>query len=476
MGSAFKKAVTRPLPPGSEFIVRQEVRLARWRDGKGKIRTAPVTTWGDGTDRIRDESSTYFARYRDHIGVVIETPTGCRDETTARQILAELERRAERVRAGLLTPAEDRIADHLATPIADHVNAFIESMESRGVIAMHRENTRRHLECLMRDCGFARLVDLKRESLERWLATETQKGRSARSRNAHRTALVSFCNWCVAVGRLSTNPFKGVPRANEAADPRRRRRAMTEAELVRLLDVARRRPLLDALTVCRGKRKGGAYADVRPEVRERLEAVGRERALINKTLVLTGLRKNELASLSVAQLRFDGPVPHVELDAADEKSREGNGVVVRADLAGDLRHWLDDKLAALQADTIRRGAPIPAPSSGGSTRLRRAERSGADLRPRLEARRHPEVRRSRADARLACTQDDLRHALEQGGRSATDGTIRHAALRPKPDGERLHRSQSTRRAWGSRSPAEPATRQWTEPHAGASQSNRDRVL
>jgi integrase len=365
MGSIFKKVVTRPLPPGAEFIIRQGVRLARWRDGRGKIRTAPVTTGQDGTDRIRDESSTYFARHRDGSGVVVETSTGCRDETAARQVLADLERRAERVRAGLLTPAEDRVADHLATPIADHVNAFIESMESRGVVAMHRENTRRHLECLMQDCGFARLADLKRESLERWLATETQKRRSARSRNAHRTALVSFCNWCVAVGRLSSNPFKGVPKANEAADPRRRRRAMTEAELVQLLEVARRRPLLDALTVRRGKRKGEAYADVRPEVRERLEAVGRERALVYKTLVLTGLRKNELASLTVAQLRLDGPVPHVELDAADEKNREGSGVVVRADLAGDLRLWLDDKLAALQADAIRSGAPIPARLPGG---------------------------------------------------------------------------------------------------------------
>ncbi|MBV8314810.1 MAG: hypothetical protein JOZ53_07730 [Planctomycetaceae bacterium] len=30
--------------------------------------------------------------------------------------------------------------------------------------------------------------------------------------------LISFCNWCLAVGRLSTNPFEGVPKANEAAD------------------------------------------------------------------------------------------------------------------------------------------------------------------------------------------------------------------------------------------------------------------
>ena len=178
---------------------------------------------------------------------------------------------------------------------------------------------------------------------------------------------------------------------------------MTEAELVRLLDVARRRPLLEALTVRRGKRKGQAVANVRPEVRERLEALGRERALIYKTLVLTGLRKNELATLTVAQLRLDGPIAYVELDAADEKNREGNGVVIRADLADDLRAWLADKLAALQAEALRRGEPIPAgcrpirPSSTCRPALVR------DLRPRLESRRHPEARRAGPHARRACT-------------------------------------------------------------------------
>ena len=39
----------------------------------------------------------------------------------------------------------------------------------------------------------------------------------------------------------------------------------------KLLAVARERPLLDALTVRKGPRKGERYADVRPEVRERLE-------------------------------------------------------------------------------------------------------------------------------------------------------------------------------------------------------------
>ncbi|CAN5891818.1 site-specific integrase [soil metagenome] len=358
MGSVFKKVVTRPLPTGAEIVTRQGVRLARWRDGRNKIRTVPLTVGKNGADRIRDESNTYFARYRDGNGMVIEAPTRCRDESAARQVLADLERKAERVRAGLISPAEARTAEHLSTPIVEHVAAFIESMQARSVVKMHRDNTRRHLECLIRDCEFARLTDLKREALERWLAVEIGKGRSARSRNAHHTALVSFVNWCVQAGRLVSNPFQGVPKANEAADPRRRRRSMTEAELARLLDVARRRPLLDALTVRRGKRKGETVANVRPEVRDRLEAIGRERALIYKTMVLTGLRKGELASLTVGQLRLDDDRPHLELEAADAKNRQGVSLPLRDDLAADLAQWLADRLERLRDAARNASEPI----------------------------------------------------------------------------------------------------------------------
>ena len=44
----------------------------------------------------------------------------------------------------------------------------------------------------------------------------------------------------------------------------------------------------------------------------------------------------------------------------NQKSREGNGVVVRADVVEDLKLWLADKLTALQAEARRRFKPIPA--------------------------------------------------------------------------------------------------------------------
>jgi hypothetical protein len=198
MGNVFKKTVTRPLPTGAEIITRQGVRLARWRDGKGKTKTSPVTAGQSGAERIRDESGTYVARYRDGYGHVVEVSTKCRDQAAAQSVLADLERRAEKVRSKILTSAEDRIADHLPTPLRAHVAAYS-----------------------------------------------------------------------------------------------------------------------------------------------------------------THLEANELATLTVSQLRLDGRVAFAELAAADEKNCEGNSIPIRDDLAADLRSWLGDKLAALQTEARRDGEPIP---------------------------------------------------------------------------------------------------------------------
>jgi integrase len=360
VGTVYKPTVTKPLPAGAETFIRKDQRFARWKDHKGKTRTAPLTVGKDKSDRIVIESARYVAKYRDGAGVVQVVRTGCRDETAARQVLADLERKAELVRAGVMSAAEVAVGEHQATPFGDHVKAYLAYLEAKGACKEHRSERDRQLRRLAADCSFGALAGLRRKALERWLNAQAQAGMGARTRNSYLGSLLAFCNWCVETNRLTSNPFDAVPKANEKADPRRQRRAMVEPELVKLLAVAAERPLLEALTVRKGPRKGERYADVRPEVRERLQLLGRERALINKTLVLTGLRKGELASLTVAHLRLDHTVPCLTLDAADEKNREGNDIPLRDDLAADLRDWLADKLHRLQDQARQAGAPIPA--------------------------------------------------------------------------------------------------------------------
>lgn len=254
MATVFKKTFTKPLPTGAELFTRKGGRFARFKDAAGKTRTERVTTGKDGSDRLLIEADTWTAKYRDGQRIVREVATGCRDETAARNVLADLVKRAELVRGKVLTVAQDAIIDQQGTTLADHFIAYIDHLASRDTTAVHRKTTRAYLDRLAADCSFSKLADLDRSIIERWLTVSTAAGMSARSRNAYSAALVAFGNWCVDTRRLVSNPLAGLAKANEKADPRRHRRALTEAELVKLLDVARRRPLADAMLIRRGKR------------------------------------------------------------------------------------------------------------------------------------------------------------------------------------------------------------------------------
>ena len=273
----------------------------------------------------------------------------------------------------VITTAEAATADHQRTPIADHFAAYHEHRTAKGLNAVRITNTKSRLERLAAECDFRRLADCSTDALTRWLARQQSKGMSGGNRNEYRQELVGFGNWCVETHRLSVNPFTNVPKADANTDRRRQRRSMTEAELVTLLNVARLRPLAEfgreAIPVDEDETEAngeqtkrsnwtkaaltldGLQATVErarerlaknPELVAELERLGRERALIYKTLVLTRLRKGELASLTMGQLELDGLMPFVVLNAADEKNRQGSTIPLRLDLANDLRDWLAD--------------------------------------------------------------------------------------------------------------------------------------
>lgn len=205
---------------------------------------------------------TYTAKYRDGSGIVREVATGCRDESAARSILTELERRAVRVKGKILTAAEDRMIDHQETPLADHLAAYLVHLKAKGDCDVHLTDTRRLASKIIAGCGFGRLADVRREAVESWLVQRAAEGMAARTRNSYLQAIRGLCNWCVETGRLAVNPLVRIGKADEKADRRRQRRALTEDELRRLLYVARCRPLAQygRLTVRKPKHAKGTPA------------------------------------------------------------------------------------------------------------------------------------------------------------------------------------------------------------------------
>ena len=399
MSRVYKPLVYKPLPAGAELFMRRGQRFAKWTDKRGRTRTGVVAVpkrgKHAGTPRLVVESSRYIAQYRNAEGVQTVS-TGCRDESAARGVLRELERRAELVKGNLLTAAEARTGDFQAAPLAEHFAAFETYLSTRASSAMHRTNVMSRLRRLAAECGFAKLADLDRGKLEAWLAAAPES-MAARTRNGYVSALTSFCNWAVNAGRLSANPFARFHRANERTDQRRPRRAMTAAELTLLIEAARRRPLAEhGRYVVRvrakdekGPRRGSwTYAPVtaaelaecearaeerlarkHPERIAEAKAEGRLRALTYKTLVLTGLRLNELRTLTVAQANLDGPAPYVTLRAADDKARRGAEIALRADLAADLSEHLAERLREAQRAAKAASRPIPARLPAGAPLL-----------------------------------------------------------------------------------------------------------
>ena len=171
---------------------------------------------------------------------------------------------------------------------------------------------------------------MNRPQLEHWLNARISEGISARTRNAHAVAAIAFANWAVKAGRLALNPFAGLSRMNEQADKRRERRVLSMEEFGKLLEAAERRPLAER------QENRGSQAKLSDATIDRLAWLGHTRAMVYRVLMFTGLRYAELRSITIAQMRLDASVPHIELRAADEKARRGAQVPLPAGLAGML--------------------------------------------------------------------------------------------------------------------------------------------
>ena len=175
MGTVFRKTVTRPLPARAEIVERKGERLARWRV-RGKLRTALVTTGQDGALRVVEPSLFFVAKFRDGSGVVQTISTGCRDEQAARRVLADLERKAELVKAKVLTPAEAAVGEHQDRPLTEHLDAYTAFQRAKACHPNRINGDRSRVQRVAGALDWRRLADLNGEALTRWLGEQRDSG------------------------------------------------------------------------------------------------------------------------------------------------------------------------------------------------------------------------------------------------------------------------------------------------------------
>ena len=185
-----------------------------------------------------------------------------------------------------------------------------------------------------------------------YAADLTDKGKSARTVQATIGAAKSFTRWLVACGKLPRDPLASVSKPSPETDRRRERRMLLPDEWPHLVDATLTGPERDGMT-------------------------GAERALLYRLAIATGLRSNELRSLTRTSIVLDATRPYVRVKAADTKNGKAAQQFIDRELADALRDHMTAKTPA--AHVVRHARPHgdwprccgptwPRPAPRGSTK------------------------------------------------------------------------------------------------------------
>ena len=187
----------------------------------------------------RSPEGSWLVSYFDHTGRRRNRSTRTTDYRAAQRIAAKLEADAALRREGVIDVQTERLCEADRVPLKSHVADYLTHMERAGRSAQHVADARRVLADFQEKSRAARLTEVTQQLVEQYLADQRGKN-GARSLNRKRGVFSAFFRWAIRGGRVSENPITGIPEQNEAADHRRKRRALTPEELQRLFAVAER--------------------------------------------------------------------------------------------------------------------------------------------------------------------------------------------------------------------------------------------
>jgi integrase len=224
----------------------------------------------------------------------------------------------------------------LGKSLDEHLVEFQEALSHKGSSANHIDILSRRLKRIFKGCKFKNYSDIDSQKVTRYL-TELQvpvkrdnpeepktDKISSQTYNFYLAALKQFCKWMVKHQRASSNPVDHLTRLNVRLDRRRDRRSLSIEELKKLLTTT-------ASSV------------------DRTRLNGEVRALVYRLAVETGLRANEIRTLTRASFDLDSEQPVVRVTAAYSKHRREDAIPLRPATAKALEIHLGRLLPRAQA-------------------------------------------------------------------------------------------------------------------------------
>ena len=262
----------------------------------------------------RKKGEPYCIQYTDHTGKRHEKK-GFTDRGLTEQLAWRLEEDVRKRKAGLIDPEEGRLAGIAAQDIDDHLKAFEASLSENT--AKYVDQLLGRLRRLFEGVGAEILADIDAEEIETFLKEYvSQEDIGPRTYNHYLAAADTFCNWCVRSKRLTSNPLRGLERRNAQLDVRHPRRALKPKEFARLLAAENSAKSVQRYT-------------------------GPMRARVYYLAYMTGLRKNELASLTPKSFDLAAVPPTLTVEAKVSKHRKKDVLPLHPELAKRLVEWTE---------------------------------------------------------------------------------------------------------------------------------------
>ena len=289
------------------------------------------------------EVKKHWLELRDHRGIVRRF-AGFTDETQTKKLGEKIEKlivhrinneppdrklaewianiskqlRNQLVRIGILTP--DRA--NIGKVISENIEDYRQSLIAKGRSQQHIDETITIIKRTVKGCGFNYWTDISAVKVEAYLKQlrenkKDEQGISYRRSNAFLTALKSFAYWMVQEDRASESPIRHLKCLNVKLDQRHQRRGLGPDEIRLLLETTKAQP-------------------------ERFGMSGYERALLYRLAAETGLRRNELRTLTIGAFDFAGHT--VSVKAEHTKNHKDAVLPLRADTAADLKQFFTGKL------------------------------------------------------------------------------------------------------------------------------------
>lgn len=231
------------------------------------------------------------------------------------------------------------------------------------------DDMRYRIKRLLRELGVTRFADLREVDVVQWFTAlgqpDPDTGKPKISANGRKLQWIysyHFFRWAIDRKYLDSNPVEHAPKPRKFARDRKKiRRAMTPAELERLVRVAKLRPLAEYVKTRMIGSRHTDYWQANPITWENVEALagaaekfpqakrtvekqrrdGEKWALTYRCLALLGLRWGELRTLSVGRLELDDE--RVTLNSLYTKNGNSDVLPVPKELARDLKAWIESE-------------------------------------------------------------------------------------------------------------------------------------